>query len=435
MYFIITAYVQHVLNNVVTISILHQLKGLLNNPCHKVSTCCAVTRIETALDHAASVTVTSHIFDTSSNSIKDKLSVLIRKLEKNALDGVIAMTVNTKTCGSRFEGIRQNLGSGVFLLLLFLRFVTVVILLRSFLLGPLSFLLFLFFVFFLVNGANFDNLLDGPRSMQVQTRIDQPSADTLDKGDPLIRSDTLQNLLKEIIPKGVHHGLSPKGQTLIQNGSGSSCSIFIESLLKETASHLITRKATNISKQRTEGRSLGRRVEVRKGAIWTQINGISLIILGSSDIVHVALGLVVVRTIPIAIRLQIKSILLILAIGIATTPTSMIFLDIIGIPHSIVTALLLLRNRLHHHDRRLLSTAIALILLHWHHNSGSLTGHLDHLHRLQYLLPIWTSHGHVKHLLLLLRLWLLLLLIHGHGSILRLLFIPRKGRNSIATLR
>mmetsp|Transcript_8968 Transcript_8968/g.14812 ORF Transcript_8968/g.14812 Transcript_8968/m.14812 type:complete len:416 (-) Transcript_8968:851-2098(-) len=383
------------------------------------------------------MTVTSHIFDASGNSIKDELSVLIRKLEKNTLDGVIAMTIDTKTRCSGFKGIRQNLGSGVFLLLLFLRFVTVIVLFGSFLFGSLLlFLLLLIFVFLLVNGANFDNLLDGPRTMQVQTRVDQPSADTLHKGDPLIRSDTLQYLLEKIIAKGVHHSLSPKSQTLIQNGSGSSCPIFIESLLEETTSHLITRKATNIPQQRTKGRSLGRRIEVRKGAIGTQINGTSLIVLASSDIVQVVLGLVVIRTIHIAILLQIMPILIILTIRTATTSTSIIFLGIIGIPHSIVAALLLLllRNRMHHHDR-LLST-IALILLHWHHNCGSLTRHLDHLHRLQYLLTIWTGHCHVKHLLLLLLRLLWLLLIHGHGSILlRLLLIPRKARNSIATLQ
>mmetsp|Transcript_14878 Transcript_14878/g.21124 ORF Transcript_14878/g.21124 Transcript_14878/m.21124 type:complete len:649 (-) Transcript_14878:710-2656(-) len=433
MNFIVPTYVQNVLHNVVTISILHQLEGLLNNPCYEVRTCSAVTRIETALDYTTSMTVTSHIFDTGSNCIKYELRVLIRKFEKNTLDGVITMTVDTKTCGSGFKGISQDLGSGVFLLLLFLGFLTVVILLL--LLGCLLlFLLLVFFVFFLVDCANFDNLLDGPRTMQIQTRIDQPGANTLDKGDPLIRSNTLQNLLKEIVSKGVHHGLSPKGQTLIQNGSGGSCSIFIESLLEETTSHLITRETTNIPKQRTEGRSLGRRVEIGKGAIGTQINLISLIVLGSSNIVQAALGLVVIRTIHIAILLQIMSILLVLTIRTATTSTSMIFLGIIDIPYSIVTALLLLRNGLHHHDRRLLSTAIALILLHWHHNGSSLTGHLDHLHRLQYLLSIWTSHGHVKHLLLLLRL-LWMLLIHGHGSILRLLLIPSKGKNSIATLR
>mmetsp|Transcript_3615 Transcript_3615/g.8003 ORF Transcript_3615/g.8003 Transcript_3615/m.8003 type:complete len:221 (-) Transcript_3615:589-1251(-) len=217
---IVTAYVQNVLDDVVAIGILHQLERLLDNPCNKMGTRSTVARIKTALDNATSMTVACHIFNTRSNSIKDELGVLIRKLEQDTLNGMIAMTINTKPRSRRFQRIRQNLGSRLLLLLALLPLGSILgrlllLFLLVLLLGILTVLTIILLVLLFVHGTHLDNLLDRPSSMEVQASIDKARAHAAHERHPFLGGDAFQNLLEEVVPEGVDHGLGPEGQSFI----------------------------------------------------------------------------------------------------------------------------------------------------------------------------------------------------------------------------
>ena len=93
--------VKDILNDIVAIGILHELQRLFNDAMHQMSSCFAERRVQAALDHTASVTVTSHITDTRSNRVKDKLGMLVAELEQDTLNDMIAMAIDAKTSSSR----------------------------------------------------------------------------------------------------------------------------------------------------------------------------------------------------------------------------------------------------------------------------------------------------------------------------------------------
>mmetsp|Transcript_21369 Transcript_21369/g.46289 ORF Transcript_21369/g.46289 Transcript_21369/m.46289 type:complete len:265 (-) Transcript_21369:2064-2858(-) len=263
MHLIIPTNIQHVLNHVVSICILHQLQTLLNYPRHQMRPSHTVTRVKTTLDNTTSVTMTSHILNTGCNGIEDELSVLIGKLEQDTLNSVVTMAINAKTSSRRFKRIRQNLCSRILLLALFglvLPILFLLILLSVFLCCSRSGLSLL--PYLLVHRTNFHNLLHRPRPVQVQTGIHEPRANTLDQDDTFFRSDAFQNLLEKVVAKGIDHGLRPEGEPFIEDGSCSRWAIFIKRLLEETASNLITRETTHVAQQRTEGWTMGRGIQV-----------------------------------------------------------------------------------------------------------------------------------------------------------------------------
>lgn len=65
--------VENILYNVVSVCILHQLQRLIHDAKDEMRTGLARWRIETTLNHTATVTVTSNVTDTLGYSIKDKL--------------------------------------------------------------------------------------------------------------------------------------------------------------------------------------------------------------------------------------------------------------------------------------------------------------------------------------------------------------------------
>lgn len=59
--------------------------------------------VQTALDHAASVTVSSDVTDAGCYSVKDELCVLGTQFEQDALDNVVSVTVDAETGRSWLE--------------------------------------------------------------------------------------------------------------------------------------------------------------------------------------------------------------------------------------------------------------------------------------------------------------------------------------------
>ncbi len=275
--FVVTAYVQNVLNYVVAVGVLHQLEGLLHNPRYQVRPGGAMARVQASLDDAAAVTMTCHVFDARGDSIEDKLCILVWKLQqyplkwharekkdlldmsqprtqtgRNAsqmrnntnLNGMIAMAVDAQSSGGRLESIREDLGGRFLPLVVPPGLVGAVVALAHLTLALQLVPTRLFNL--LVHGAHLHYLLNGPRPMQVQARVDEARAHAAHERHPLRGRDTLQYLLEEVIAKGINHGLGPEGQSLVEDGGGRGRAILVESLLEETASHLIAGEATDV---------------------------------------------------------------------------------------------------------------------------------------------------------------------------------------------
>lgn len=85
---VVPAHVQHVLNDVVAVGILHQLEGLLDDTRHQVRPGGAMTRVEAALDDAAAVAMARYVLDARGDGVEDELGVLVRKLEQNPLNRI-----------------------------------------------------------------------------------------------------------------------------------------------------------------------------------------------------------------------------------------------------------------------------------------------------------------------------------------------------------
>mmetsp|Transcript_13412 Transcript_13412/g.32296 ORF Transcript_13412/g.32296 Transcript_13412/m.32296 type:complete len:278 (-) Transcript_13412:863-1696(-) len=277
---------------------------------------------------------------------------------------MVAMTVNAQTSGSRCQGSGQN--------------VSCRILLFVFLLLGCS--------LFFINGAKFHNLLDRSGAMKIQTGIHQASADALDEHDALFRSNLLKDLLKEVVSKGIHHGLTPKGESFVQDHSGSHGTFFVQSLLHKTATNLVTRETSDLTQQRVKRRTL--RSRVQRGC-----SSIGLVIGSRSVLVAVGKSVEVVVS-PIAAVLLV---------------TSTTIVTLVSRVHSIVAPngihICILASLLHHHLRNHHHRSLT-----FHHSAldrrhASLSRNhliewfarkLDHLNRLKNLTsPIRCRNSHV----------------------------------------
>mmetsp|Transcript_17641 Transcript_17641/g.36535 ORF Transcript_17641/g.36535 Transcript_17641/m.36535 type:complete len:441 (-) Transcript_17641:1913-3235(-) len=183
----IGADIQDILDNIVSVSILHKFECLFHNTVHQVRACFTGRGIQATLNDTATVTMTSHITDTVRHGIKDKLGILGTQLEDDALNDMVSMTINAETCRRRSQGVHEDVRGGF------------------------SFRVLVQHSIVLVLRTEFHNLLDTARTVQVQTGIDQTSADALDQHDTFLRSYLFQNLLKQVIAKRIHHGFTPKG--------------------------------------------------------------------------------------------------------------------------------------------------------------------------------------------------------------------------------
>mmetsp|Transcript_45460 Transcript_45460/g.95418 ORF Transcript_45460/g.95418 Transcript_45460/m.95418 type:complete len:382 (-) Transcript_45460:1042-2187(-) len=277
--------------------------------------------------------------------------------------------------------------------------------------------------------------------MQVQAGIDQPCRHAAHEGDTFLGSDSLQNLLEEVVSEWINHGLGPEGETFIQDGCGGAGSIFIEGLLQQTTTNLIAGKAADIAQQGSEGRTLWAGVEHGEGPSTSSITAIvietllhlllilkvALIIISTkAKVVHSILGLVTVHGVisPLLLLLLLHGVAILRILIVAT----LILLAIHVIIHPIVHIPLLYRLHQHHWLTLWISSHAHLIAIdsivicggscHRHHERAGLSGHLHHLHRLEDLsLAVRGGDGHVEHLRLL------LLRGHGHWNILLLLHL------------
>mmetsp|Transcript_54735 Transcript_54735/g.116305 ORF Transcript_54735/g.116305 Transcript_54735/m.116305 type:complete len:212 (+) Transcript_54735:1246-1881(+) len=204
-----------------------------------------VPAIKTPLNDTASVAVSRNILYTRGNRVEDELGVLVWELEEYALDGVIAVGVDTEPGCRGLERVCQDLGGRVLLLLALLGLGGLsgrgifLLVLRLFLRGLGGLGTLLLFALLLVHGAHLHNLLNAPGAVQVQAGVHQTRAHAADQGDSFLRGDPLQNLLEQVVPKGVHHGLSPERQAFVQDGRGRAGPILIQRLLEKTTAYLV----------------------------------------------------------------------------------------------------------------------------------------------------------------------------------------------------
>ena len=91
---IVRADIEHILDNIISVCVLHELQGLLHDTVHQVGSGFTHRRVQTSLDNAATMAMTCDVPDACSNGIKHKLGVLWSKLQEDALDDVVAVTVN-----------------------------------------------------------------------------------------------------------------------------------------------------------------------------------------------------------------------------------------------------------------------------------------------------------------------------------------------------
>mmetsp|Transcript_2344 Transcript_2344/g.5154 ORF Transcript_2344/g.5154 Transcript_2344/m.5154 type:complete len:208 (+) Transcript_2344:450-1073(+) len=119
-YLVVAAYVEHVLHDIVSVRVLHQLQALLDDAVDEVRPRGRVARVETPLDHAAAVPVPSNVLDGRGHSVEYKLGPLIRKFQEYPLDGVVAVRVDAEPCRGRPERVGEYLRRRVLLLFLLL---------------------------------------------------------------------------------------------------------------------------------------------------------------------------------------------------------------------------------------------------------------------------------------------------------------------------
>jgi hypothetical protein len=91
---IVRADIQNILNDVVSIRVLHELQRLVHDTTHQVGTSWTYWRVQTALDNAASVSVAGDITNTFSDSIEDEFCMLVTQLQKDPLNYMISVAIN-----------------------------------------------------------------------------------------------------------------------------------------------------------------------------------------------------------------------------------------------------------------------------------------------------------------------------------------------------
>lgn len=96
---LVTADIQNVLDNIITVRILHEFKRLLNNSTNEVRPRLRGRGIEATLNDATTMAMASDIADAVGNSVKHKPGVSMSKLEENTLDDVVAVAINAQTHG------------------------------------------------------------------------------------------------------------------------------------------------------------------------------------------------------------------------------------------------------------------------------------------------------------------------------------------------
>lgn len=81
MYIFIRAHIKDVLNDVVSVSILHELQRLSDDAKDQMRPCRARRRIEATLNDAATVAMACDITNALGNSIKHKLGMFVTELQ------------------------------------------------------------------------------------------------------------------------------------------------------------------------------------------------------------------------------------------------------------------------------------------------------------------------------------------------------------------
>mmetsp|Transcript_26934 Transcript_26934/g.63100 ORF Transcript_26934/g.63100 Transcript_26934/m.63100 type:complete len:203 (-) Transcript_26934:2092-2700(-) len=200
-------------------------------------TCFAWWGIKAPLNHAASVTMAGHISYTRGNSLKHELGILWAQFQDDALDHVVSMRIDAKTSCGRCQCIHQDIRC------------------------RLSVIVFVQHTIFFILRTELHHLLYAPSAMKVQTCIHKTTAHALHQHYAFLGGDLLQNFLKKVVSKRVHHGFAPERQAFLENKRRCNRSLFVQRLLNQTAANLIAREATNLTQQGVQGWALRRSVQ------------------------------------------------------------------------------------------------------------------------------------------------------------------------------
>mmetsp|Transcript_10147 Transcript_10147/g.20776 ORF Transcript_10147/g.20776 Transcript_10147/m.20776 type:complete len:331 (-) Transcript_10147:1356-2348(-) len=146
---LVAANVEDVLNDVVTVSVLHELKGLLDNLGNEVAPGGALGGVKAPLDDATAVAVPCDLPNAGSHGIEDEPGVLVGKTLKDTLDDVVAIGVDAEAGGLRRKGLGDGGGS----------------------IG--------------VEGAHLDHLLNAPRPVKVEGTLHELGSNRANDGKAL----------------------------------------------------------------------------------------------------------------------------------------------------------------------------------------------------------------------------------------------------------
>lgn len=163
--------IEDVLNDVVSERILDQNIGVIGDLANQPSLLITGSMIDAALENTAAMAVGSHIDTVGSNSVKDELSIRRGKLVKALLDDMVAVQVLNQFDDAVSKGSDDGLD-----------------LARG--------------------GDEFNHLLEGPSSVLVECNADELTGGILNENSALLIIAVLEELLAEVVSKGIGHQLN-----------------------------------------------------------------------------------------------------------------------------------------------------------------------------------------------------------------------------------
>lgn len=197
--------VDDVLNNVVAKRILNQRDGVLGDALDQKDLLVARCMINAALEHAAAVTVGAHFNAAVANRVEDELRIEGTELVEALLDDMVAVQILNKLDNPAVQGIDNELD-------------------------------------LVLVGQVLNHLLQGTRSMLVQSDANHVLGGILHKDRTLVVVAVLEKLLTQIIAKRIGHELDDVGASLEPDHVDLVGVAVLELLLQKAATVLVLAK-------------------------------------------------------------------------------------------------------------------------------------------------------------------------------------------------
>lgn len=202
--------VDDVLDHIVPKGILNQNRGVFGDLRDEPDLLVARGMVNAALEDTAAVTVSTDVNAVGTDSIEDELRVLGTELVKTLLNDVVAVEVLNKLDNLVAQGIDDHLDLGG-------------------------------------GGDEFNHLLQGASAVLVESNADHVGSGILDQDGALVVIAVLQELLAEVVAKGVGHelndvlvGLKPDHMDLLRVA-------LLELLLQIAAAVLVLAEIVNLT--------------------------------------------------------------------------------------------------------------------------------------------------------------------------------------------